>query len=115
MKLTPTRRGFVKDGIADRFGVYMWKMPNGAYIADENRNFLSIASEVGDPKRIQQLRDTVRSFGITEGEPVFYAGHRKISDEEYEMQRERARLGLVPDTEDVGSLIDDMRTRNAGN
>jgi len=54
-------------------------------------------------------------LGITEGEPVFFAGHRKIDDEEYEVQRERARLGLVPDTEDVGSLIDDLRAKNARN
>jgi hypothetical protein len=89
----------------------MWRMPNGSYIADEDHNFLSIASEVGDPIRQHKLRETVKSFGITEGQPVFFAGHRKISDEEYEIQRERARLGLVPDTEDVGSLIDDLRNK----
>jgi len=115
MKLTPKGKRLVHDSPSDRFGVYMWRMPNGAYIADEDHNFLSIASDVGNPVRIHQLRETVKSFGITEGEPVFFAGHRKISDEEYEIQRERARLGLVPDTEDVGSLIDDMRHKNAGN
>lgn len=111
MKLTPKGKRIVHDSPSDRFGVYMWRMPNGAYIADKDKNFLSIASEVGDPKRIRKLRDTVHSFGINEGGPVFFAGHRKIDDEEYEHQRERARLGLVPDTEDVGSLIDDLRNK----
>lgn len=89
----------------------MWRMPNGAYITDSDRNFLSIASEVGDAKRIKTLRDTVKSFGIDEGSPVFFAGHRKISDEEYESQLTRAKLGLVPDTEDVSALIDDLKRK----
>lgn len=114
MKLKSTGKKLVHDSPSDRFGVYMWRMPNGAYIADDDQNFLSIASEIGDPIRIHRLRETVKSFGITEGEPVFFAGHRKISDEEYEIQRERARLGLVPDTEDVGALIDDIRNRKNG-
>jgi len=114
MKLTPKGKRIVHDSPSDRFGLYMWKMPNGAYVADEDRNFLNIPSEYGDRRRIAILRDTVRSFGITDGQPVFYAGHRQIDDEEYELQRERARLGLVPDTEDVGSLIDDLRNRDNG-
>lgn len=114
MKLTPTGKRFVHDSPSDRFGVYMWKMPNGSFIADDERNFLNIASEFGDSQRIQILKDTVKSFGITEGEPVFFAGHRQVSEEEYESQRERARIGLVPDTEDVGFLIDDLRTKKNG-
>jgi len=116
MKLTPKGKRLVHDSPSDRFGVYMWRMPNGSYIADQDRNFLSIAAEVGDRKRISILRETVKGLGFEEGGPVFFAGHRKISDEEYEIQRERARLGLVPDTEDVGSLIDDLRVKkNARN
>jgi hypothetical protein len=114
MKLTPTGKRFVHDSPGDRFGVYMWRMPNGSYIADGEGNFLSIASEVGDVIRIHRLKETVKSFGITEGHEVVFAGHRKISDEEYEIQRERARLGLVPDTEDVGALIDDIRNKKNG-
>lgn len=116
MKLTPKGKKIVHDSPSDRFGVYMWRMPNGAYVADGEGNFLNIPAEVGDPIRVQKLRNAVRSFGITEGQPVFFAGHRRVSDEEYELQRERARLGLVPDTEDVGSLIDDLRYKKyAGN
>jgi len=114
MKLKQTGKRFVHDSPSDRFGVYLWRMPNGSYIADGEGNFLSIAAEVGDVIRIHRLKETVKSFGITEGEPVFFAGHRKISDEEYEIQRERARLGLVPDTEDVGSLVDDLRNKKNG-
>lgn len=86
-------------------------MPNGSYIADEDRNFLSIASEFGDVKRIAELNAAVRSFGIEEGEPQFFPGHRKVSDEEYEEQLARASDGLVPDSNDVGFYADDLRTR----
>jgi len=113
MNLKPTGKRFVNDSPSDNFGVYLWKMPDGSYVADEDRNFLSIAGTVSDPIRVHKLRMAARAYGITEGEPVFFAGHRKIDDEEYVLQRERARLGLVPDTEDVGSLIDDLRHKNA--
>lgn len=115
MNLKPTGKKFVNDSPSDRFGVYLWRMPDGSYVADEDRNFLSIAGEVNDPIRVHKLKMAAASYGITEGEPVFFAGHRKITDEEYEIQRERARLGLVPDTEDVGSLIDDLRAKNERN
>lgn len=111
MKLTPTGKQIIHDSPADRFGVYVWEMPNGSYIMDQERNFLNIPSEYGDRKRIAKLREAAKSFGITEGRPIFFPGHRQVNDEEYEIQRERMRLGLVPDTEDVGSLIEDLRTR----
>jgi hypothetical protein len=114
MKLTPKGKKIVHDSPGDRFGVYLWKMPNGAYIADEDRNFLSIASEFGDVRRIAELRAAVKSFGIDEGEPQFFPGHRKVSDEEYEEQLARASEGLVPDEYDVGFYADDLRDKANG-
>jgi hypothetical protein len=111
MKLTPTGRRIINDSPGDRFGVYLWQMPNGSYVADQDKNFLSIASEFGDAIRIQKLKDAVRSFGITEGKPMFFPGHRKVSDEEYQEQLARASAGLVPDTEDIGALVDDLRNK----
>lgn len=85
-------------------------MPNGSYIADQDKNFLSIASEFGDVRRIAELRAAVKSFGIDVGEPQFFPGHRKVSDEQYEEQLARASSGLVPDSEDVGFYADELRT-----
>ena len=45
---------------------------------------------------------------------MFFPGHRKVSDEEYQEQQARASAGLVPDTEDIGALVDDLRTKNNG-
>ena len=65
MKLKPTGKRIIHDSPGDRFGVYLWEMPNGAYVADQEHNFLSIASEFGDVVRIQKLKDAVNSYGIT--------------------------------------------------
>lgn len=115
MKLIPKGKRLIHDTPASKFGVYLWKMPNGSYIADEDKNFLSIASEFGDTRRIAELKNAVRSFGIEEGHEQFFPGHRKVSDEEYEEQLARAASGLVPDQYDVGFYIDELRDKkNAG-
>jgi len=112
MKLKNIGRTFVNDSPSDKFGLYCWQMPNGAYIQDENGNFLNIPAEIGDQKKISALKRAVENFNIREGHEVFFPGHRQIDDEEYENQRERMRNGLVPDTEDIGSLLDDVRARD---
>lgn len=83
------------------YGVYVWEMPDGRWIGDDEGNFLNIASMKGDRKRIQVLKDTVRSYGITEGKPYFLSGHRQVSDEEFENQKRRMEFGLIPDELDV--------------
>ena len=113
MKLKRTGMQIVNDSPSDHFGLYCWQMPNGAYIQDEEQNFLNIPAELGDERKIEALKRAVANFGITEGHPVFFPGHRQIDDEEYEHQRERMRSGLVPDTEDIGSLLDDVKARDA--
>lgn len=92
----------------------MWQMPNGAYLSDSERNFLNIPAEYGDKGKIDRLEEVARSYGITEGKAIFFPGHHRVSEEEFEHQRERMRSGLVPDTEDVGAILDDMRYKNAG-
>ena len=97
-----------------KFGLYLWRMPNGSYVADEDGNFLNIASEYGDISKMFQLQQAAAYYGIFEGEAEFFPGHRRVSEEEYLLQKERLASGLVPDTEDVGSLIDDLRDGNSG-
>lgn len=70
---------------------------------------MHIVSMRGDQKRIAQLRDAAKSFGITTGRPVFLEGNRPVSDEEYEEQRQRLLFGLVPDTKDNFSQLDDLK------
>jgi hypothetical protein len=101
MKLNTTRKQIVEEV---PYGVYVWQMPDGKWIGDDEGNFLSIAAMKGDSKKIQQLKDTVASYGITDGKPFYLSGHRKVTDEEFENQKRRLEFGLVPDELDVPAL-----------
>lgn len=89
------------------YGVYVWEMPDGRYVADDDGNFLSISSLKGNKDMIKKLTEAARYYGINEGKPHFLPGHRKISDEEYEEQSARQKAGLVPDINDIGALRDE--------
>lgn len=88
------------------FGLYLWQVTDGRYVGDDQGNFLNIPSKYGDPKKIEQLKQAVYSYGVYEGSPVFFPGHRRVTDEEYSEQVDRLNQGLVPDTEDIGALND---------
>lgn len=89
-------------------GIYVWQMPDGRWIGDDDGNFLSITSKRGNKERIEALAKAVRSYGITEGEPKFLEGRRKIDDEEFEYQQQRLKWGLTPDPLDIGVYKDEM-------
>jgi hypothetical protein len=91
-----------------RLGVYVWEMPDGRWIGDEDNNFLSIASMIGNRERIAALANAVRHHGINEGQPKFIEGSRQIDDEEFEYQKQRLRWGLTPDPLDIGVHKDEM-------
>jgi hypothetical protein len=97
-----------------RLGIYVWQMPDGRWIGDDEGNFLSITSTKGNKSRISLLADSVRSYGISEGGPVFLSGRRKIDDEEFEYQQQRLKWGLVPDPLDVGNYKDEMKALKNG-
>jgi hypothetical protein len=90
------------------YGVYVWEMPNGQWVGDDEGNFLSIAAMKGDQKRINELTQAVRHYGILVGEPVFLSGHRKIDDEEFEYQKQRQAFGLIPDENDIPALVSEQ-------
>lgn len=90
-------------------GIYVWEMPDGRWIGDDDGNFLSITSKKGNRQRIELLAKAVRSYGIDEGQPLFLSGRRKINDEEYEEQQQRLKWGLVPDPLDIGNYKDEMK------
>lgn len=91
------------------YGVYVWEMPDGKIVGDDEGNFLSIAGMANDIDKMNIMRKSVAVYGVTEGRPVFLSGHRKISDEEYERQKERAAAGLTPDDHDIPSLVEDLK------
>ena len=109
MKMKTTGKKFIDEV---EYGVYVWEMPDKRIVGDDAGHFLSIASMNGDLNKMSILRQAVAEFGITEGEPRFLSGHRKVSDEEYEQQKQRFEDGLVPDEYDVPAIAEDMKFRN---
>lgn len=96
-------------GDETRLGIYVWEMPDGRWIGDDDGNYLSITTMKGDKSRMDLLASAVRSYGIYEGQPKFLSGRRKIDDEEYEHQKQRLEWGLVPDPLDIGNYKDEMK------
>lgn len=92
-------------------GIYVWEMPDGRWIGDDEGNYLSVTSKKGNRSRIDALAREVHSYGIYEGGPKFLSGRRKIDDEEFELQQKRLEWGLVPDPLDIGNYKDEMRKR----
>lgn len=99
----------------DEIGVYVWEMPDGRYVADEDGNFLSINAKFGDLDRMSKIGMAARQCGINEGRPAFLPGHRKISDAEYERQKERMDEGLIPDELDVAAFEEEAAARKTLN
>ena len=78
-----------------RLGIYVWEMPDGRWIGDDDGNYLSVTSMKNNKAKIDALANTVRSYGIYEGSPKFLSGRRKVDDEEFEHQKQRLNWGLV--------------------
>ncbi len=95
-------------------GIYVWEMPDGRWIGDDDGNFLSITSKKENKSRIDALAREVRSFGIHEGRPKFLSARRKIDDEEFEYQKQRLNWGLIPDPMDIGNYKDEMKALRQG-
>ena len=102
----------VKSKILDEestLGIYVWEMPDGRWIGDDDGNYLSVTSKKGNRSRMDALAREVKSYGIYEGKPLFLSARRKIDDEEFLYQQQRLNLGLVPDPMDIGNYKDEMK------
>lgn len=92
-----------------RLGTYVWEMPDGRWVGDDEGNFLSILAMRDDRVKVNMLVDAVRGYGIYEGQPLFLEGRRKIDDEEFEYQKQRLNWGLTPDPLDIGVYKDSLK------
>jgi hypothetical protein len=88
------------------WGLYGWQMPDGTLVTNEEGAYLSIPSLKGDIRQIKKLKDAAKHYGLEEGKPIFFSGHRPVTDEELAEQRQRLELGLVPDVEDTPAMMD---------
>jgi hypothetical protein len=94
-------------------GLYIWTV-NGSPVGDDQGNYLSVPAVKGDVKTINKFRDVVygymRDMGMEpSGTPVFLAGRRQITDEEYEEQISRQKFGLIPDPLDYAAINEDLK------
>jgi hypothetical protein len=103
MKITPVEEV--------TYGVYVWQMPDGSIVQDEDGNYLNIAAVKGDLRRINKIKLAAKELGLEEGHPLWFSGHRPISDDEYEMQKQRLNLGLVPDEMDLPAITEDLNQK----
>lgn len=93
------------------WGVYIWKTPENKVVKNENGDFLLINSIKNDEKQIEKLRRAAKSCGIDGGSAVFLSGHRPVTDEEYEYQKSRLNMGLVPDELDYFAAKEELEAR----
>lgn len=109
MKLTTTNKQVVEEV---PWGTYVFKLKTGEYLGDGEERLLCIFAFKGDSSRIQQLVDAVRKlgYGPNDGNIEYWSGQRPISDEEFEEQMNRQKLGLVPDPLDYGAIMDEMKS-----
>jgi hypothetical protein len=107
MDITKKNTRFLQE--ESTLGIYVWEMPDGRWIGDDDGNFLSVTAKKGNRSLINALAREVRSYGIYEGGPKFLSARRKISDEEFDHQKQRLDWGLVPDPLDIGNYKDEMK------
>ena len=87
------------------YGIYVWQLRSGKVLTDDHGNALSIDSMRDDEARIALLRNEARWLGFPDGQAIFFANVRKISDEEYSEQIDRMGQGLIPSETDLGAFI----------
>lgn len=93
------------------YGIYVWLMPGGKVVQDEDKNIMCINAQEHDRKAIQAITEVAKSYGLEAGRPYFVPDAHKVSDEEYERQKERQAQGLIADPYDIGAWKDEERFR----
>lgn len=86
------------------WGLYFWKLPDGHLFKDDEGRLLNIPSVKNDIGQIAKLRQAAKSYGQPDGEPWFYAGINRATDEEYQEQLDRLDQGLIPSLNDIGAV-----------
>lgn len=104
-----TKVSVVKEPFSD-YGIYVWQLRSGKVFTDGEGNALSIDSMRGDESRIALLRNEASWLGQPDGQAIFFANVRKVSDEEHSEQVDRMAQGYIPSETDLGALVDAKKT-----
>lgn len=92
------------------WGIYVWKKSNGKWFTDGQGNVLNVPANKGDESQIQKLKEAAAHYGEPDGQPVFFPGTARITDEEYSEQMDRMKQGLIPSLNDIGAVIAAKKT-----
>ena len=92
------------------WGLYFWRLPDGHLFKDEDGRLLNIPSVKNDIGQIAKLRQAAAHYGQPDGEPWFYAGVNRSTDEEYQEQLDRLEQGLLPSLNDIGAVAAAKKT-----
>ena len=86
------------------WGLYFWRLPDGHLFKDDEGRLLNIPSIKDDLGQMAKLRQAAAHYGQPDGEPWFYAGVNRATDEEYQEQLDRLDEGLIPSLNDLGAV-----------
>jgi hypothetical protein len=86
------------------WGLYFWRLPSGHLFHDDDGNLLNIPAMKHDLSKIAELRKAAAHYGQPEGEPWFYPGIRRATDEQLSEQKDRLKAGLIPNLDDLGAV-----------
>lgn len=86
------------------WGLYFWRLPDGHLFHDGNGNLLNIPAHKNDLAKISELRKAAAHYGQPDGEPWFYPGIQRATDEEYSEQIDRMKQGMLPNLNDLGAV-----------
>lgn len=86
------------------WGLYFWRLPDGHLFKDGEGRMLNIPSVKGDIGQIAKIKEAAAHYGQPDGEPWFYAGVNRATDEEYQEQLDRLDEGLIPSLNDIGAV-----------
>lgn len=90
------------------YGCYVWEMPDGKWVGDDDGNFArSTLCMKGDMRAQADLGNLVRSCSrdaYDRGHLRWLSGHRPVNEEEYQEQKARMAAGLVPDQYDLPTV-----------
>jgi len=87
-------------------GIYVWRLPNGEIVSDNSGNIMNIPSRAGDIEAMAKITRAAAHYGYPDGRPEFQPGVRRISDEEYSVQKDRMKQGYIPSETDLGAWYD---------
>lgn len=108
MELKTVGRNFVEEA---PYGTYVYRCTDGEYLGDGEGRLMCVFGMKGDRKKVARVIEAARHYGFKDGTVEFWPGQRPVSDEEYEEQVARAKLGLTPDPLDYGMAVDNARNK----